>query len=171
MKLLPENFIEVAEEITNWKDAILMSTGILLKNRYITERYVDKIFENIETMGPYMVLAPELLMPHARPEDGALKTGISLLKLNKPVEFFGNEISIVVTLSSIDSNSHIDYIQKLVTLLSEEEKYMELLNSRDKKEVIKLLGMWQKSNRYSRDTFKKRDSELEDMYGWTSWLL
>ncbi len=141
MKLLPENFIEVAEEITNWKDAILMSTGILLKNRYITERYVDKIFENIETMGPYMVLAPELLMPHARPEDGALKTGISLLKLNKPVEFFGNEISIVVTLSSIDSNSHIDHIQKLVTLLSEEEKYMELLNSRDKKEVIKLLGM------------------------------
>lgn len=141
MKLLPESFIEVAEEIANWKEAVLMSTEILLRNRYITERYVDKIFENIETMGPYMVLAPELLMPHARPEDGALKTGISLLKLNKPVDFFGNEISIVVTLSSIDSNSHIDHIQKLVTLLNEEERYMELLNSRDKKEVIKLLGM------------------------------
>lgn len=141
MRLLPESFIEVAEEIANWKEAVLISTGILLKNRYITERYVDKIFENIETMGPYMVLSPELLMPHARPEDGALKTGISLLKLNKPVEFFGNEISIVVTLSSTDSNSHIDYIQKLVTLLNEEEKYMELLNSRDKKEVIKLLGI------------------------------
>lgn len=141
MRLLPESFIEVAEEIANWKEAVLMSTEILLRNRYITERYVDKIFENIETMGPYMVLAPELLMPHARPEDGALKTGISLLKLNKPVEFFGNEISIVVTLSSTDSNSHIDYIQKLVTLLNEEERYMELLNSRDKKEVIKLLGI------------------------------
>lgn len=141
MRLLPESFIEVAEEIANWKEAVLISTGILLRNRYITERYVDKIFENIETMGPYMVLSPELLMPHARPEDGALKTGISLLKLNKPVEFFGNEISIVVTLSSTDSNSHIDYIQKLVTLLNEEEKYMELLNSRDKKEVIKLLGI------------------------------
>ncbi len=141
MRLLPESFIEVAEEIANWKEAVLISTGILLKNRYITERYVDKIFENIETMGPYMVLSPELLMPHARPEDGALKTGISLLKLNKPVEFFGNEISIVVTLSSTDSNSHIDYIQKLVTLLNEEERYMELLNSRDKKEVIKLLGI------------------------------
>lgn len=140
MKLLPESFIEVVEEIVNWKEAVLLSSGILLKNEYITEKYIEKIFENIETMGPYMVLAPELLMPHARPEDGALKTGISLLKLNKPVDFFGNDISIVVTLSSIDSNSHIDYIQKLVSLLDEEKKYTDLLNTKNKNEVIKLLG-------------------------------
>lgn len=140
MKLLPESFIEVVEEIVNWKEAILLSSGILLKNEYITEKYIEKIFENIEIMGPYMVLAPELLMPHARPEDGALKTGISLLKLNKPVDFFGNDISIVVTLSSIDSNSHIDYIQKLVSLLDEEKKYTDLLNTKNKNEVVKLLG-------------------------------
>lgn len=140
MKLLPESFIEVVEEIVNWKEAILLSSNILLKNKYITEKYIEKIFENIDTMGPYMVLAPELLMPHARPEDGALKTGISLLKLNKPVDFYGNDISIIVTLSSTDSNSHIDYIQKLVSLLDEEKKYIALLNTKDKNDVIKLIG-------------------------------
>ncbi|MGL5964323.1 MAG: PTS sugar transporter subunit IIA [Fusobacteriaceae bacterium] len=141
MKLLSEKFIEIVDEIPSWKEAVLLSSKILLKNKYITEKYIEKIFENIETMGPYMVLAPELLMPHARPEDGALKTGISLLKVNKPIDFFGNEISIIVTLSSVDSNDHIDYIQKLVSLLDEENIYLNLLNARKKSEVIKLISV------------------------------
>ena len=49
------------------------------------------MIETVEKIGPYIVLAPKVAVPHARPERGVNKLGISLLKLNKEVDFNTDE--------------------------------------------------------------------------------
>ena len=41
----------------------------------------------VRDMGPYIVLAPGLAMPHARPEMGAKQVGAALVTLEKPIDF------------------------------------------------------------------------------------
>ena len=95
---------------------------------------------NINKLGPYIVLADDVAMPHSRPEDGVNKTGISLLKLNEGVSF-GEETSVrlIFILAAQDSNSHIEMITELVDMLQDEEKLFNILQSKTEDEIIKIL--------------------------------
>ena len=39
------------------------------------------MINNVKEIGSYIVIAPKVAIPHARPEDGTNKLGISFLKL------------------------------------------------------------------------------------------
>ena len=56
----------------------------------VTDSYVQAMAEAYRELGSYIVIAPNIAMPHTSKENGALKTGVSLLALSKPVNF-GNE--------------------------------------------------------------------------------
>ena len=79
-------------------------------------------------------------MPHARPENGVNETGVSFLKVNKPVDFGGDPISLIFILAAKDSNSHIDTIGALLEIFQDEEKIKDLLKAEDKNELIKILN-------------------------------
>ena len=62
---------------------------------------------NFNIHNPYFCIADGVCMPHARPEDGAIKEGLCILKLNKTVDFLGKQISMFFTLSARDNDSFI----------------------------------------------------------------
>ena len=64
-----------------WQEAIDFSMVSLLDKNYISENYIQAIKDSTINNGPYYILAPGVAMPHARPECGALKTGMSLTLL------------------------------------------------------------------------------------------
>ena len=53
------------EGFDKWEDSILACTKPLIEKKVIDQRYVDKIFESIDKYGPYIVLAPDVAMPHS----------------------------------------------------------------------------------------------------------
>ena len=79
-------------------------------------------------------------MPHARPENGVNETGVSFLKVNKPVDFGDDPISLIFILAAKDSDSHIDTIGALLEIFQDEEKIKDLLKAEDKNELIKILN-------------------------------
>lgn len=111
----PEPSISVIHSAKDWQEAIDFSMVSLLDKNYISENYIQAIKGSTISNGPYYILAPGVAMPHARPECGALKTGMSLTLLKQGVYFPGNDepIKLLIGLSAADADSHIGAIQAL----------------------------------------------------------
>lgn len=140
MNILNRENIKIVDSVNDWKEAVKLSVGMLIDNGIVKPEYLNNIFSNVEEMGPYILLCPEVVMPHSRPEDGALQKGISFLKLNKPVNFYDNETYLYISLSAVDSDSHIDYIQSIVRVISEDELLQKLIKTNSVDEIFNIFN-------------------------------
>jgi mannitol/fructose-specific phosphotransferase system IIA component (Ntr-type) len=89
--------------------------------------------------GPYIVVAPGIALPHARPEDGVIKASIAIARLKTPVNF-GNEdndpVDLVIALAAIDNEQHIEGLQQLALVLYEDENKKALKAAKTKEEIL-----------------------------------
>lgn len=138
----PEASITIRPLAQNLQEAVDFSMSSLLANRYINENYIQAIKDSTISNGPYYILAPGVAMPHARPECGALKTGMSLTLLRQDVQFTDEDdgIKLLIGLSSADSDSHIGAIQALSELLCEEDVLAALLAAKSEKELADIIA-------------------------------
>lgn len=138
----PESSISIKNSAKNWQEAIDISMSSLLANYYITSDYIKAIKDSTLTNGPYYILAPGVAMPHARPECGAIKTGMSLTLLKQEVTFADDNegIKLLIGLSAADSDSHIGAIQALSELLCEEEALTALLAAKSEKQLADIIA-------------------------------
>jgi PTS system ascorbate-specific IIA component len=122
--LLDETVVAVNVEARDWRDAVRKGGQLLVKAGKAKESYVNSMIETVEKTGPYIVIAPGVAMPHARPEKGALDIGVSLLFLREPV-LFGNvdndPVSIVISLSAKGNDDHLDLLADIMKLLEDNE--------------------------------------------------
>lgn len=131
--------VKVLDNVIDYKEAIKITCDILQKRNSIKDSYYEAILNKIDEFGSYFCIAPKIAMPHARPEDGALKTDLCLLKLNKPVDFLGKEVSLFFTLSAIDSSSHLEIMQKVANVCMDQNKLNTILNLNNEKEIMEVM--------------------------------
>ena len=140
---LTSEFIQFENEVESWEDAIAKSSKPLLEKGYIEQTYVDAMIDSVKEYGPYIVIAPNIAMPHARPEAGSKKVGFSIMKLEKPVAFSEEEehkVQLLIALSCADSSTHIEILQALVTILSDEEKNKLVFQAKTADEMLKIFA-------------------------------
>ena len=58
-------------KVDRWEDAVRAAGRMLLDCGAVEERYIEAMVETAKDLGPYIVIAPGIAIPHARPEDGA----------------------------------------------------------------------------------------------------
>ncbi|GAA0699960.1 hypothetical protein GCM10008904_05460 [Paraclostridium ghonii] len=131
--------VKVLDNVNDYKEAIKITCDILQKRNSIKNSYYEAILKKIDEFGPYFCIAPKIAMPHARPEDGALQTDLCLLKLNRPVDFLGKEVSLFFTLSAIDSSSHIEIMQKVANVCMDKNKLNTILDLNNEKEIMEVM--------------------------------
>ena len=119
--LIENNSIKLNQSAADWKAAIKIGTDLLERAGTIEPRYYDTIIGNIEKMGPYIILAPGLAMPHARPEEGVIKTSFALVTLKEPVVFKGEDepVSVLITLAGSDSDKHMEGLMEITQTLDD----------------------------------------------------
>lgn len=133
MSLLKKENVQICETAKNWQDAIRISVLPLEQGGYVESRYKDGIIENIEKLGPYIIIADHIALPHARPEQGAIDTQIGITLFRQDIEFDSREAAarLFVTLAAKDSNSHLDALVQISDLLSDENEVEKILESPD----------------------------------------
>lgn len=137
--LLTEKTIKLNVEVKDWEEAVRIGGELLEKDGAIEHRYIDAMINSVKEIGPYIVIAPGIAMPHARPEAGAKKIGMSLITLKNPVNFGNKEndpVKIVVCLCAVDHSSHLKALSELVELLGDERFISTLLNSSSQDEIF-----------------------------------
>ena len=137
MDLLKKENVQIVESATDWKDAIRISVQPLEQHGYVESRYKEGIISNVESMGPYIVLAPYIALPHARPEQGVKESQIAVTLLQNEVRFAGEEkpVKLLIALAASDNNRHLDALMSISELLQNEDTVQKILNSKDKEEL------------------------------------
>jgi mannitol/fructose-specific phosphotransferase system IIA component (Ntr-type) len=127
----------------SWRDAVREAGLLLVKTGIVENCYIDKMIKYVEQFGPYIVILPGFALAHARPEDGGLKTGLSLITLKTPVSF-GHEdndpVSIVVALASNGHGTHLECLGDIVQIIDNAEYRDIILSAKDVSEVYKILS-------------------------------
>jgi ascorbate PTS system EIIA or EIIAB component len=142
-ELLTEETIQLREGLNDWKEAIKIAAEPLLKKGIVEDSYVDAMIENIEILGPYVVIGPEVAIPHARPEKGVKQVGISFLKLRQPVNFLNNEmypVRLLFCIAAIDNTTHLKALSQLTTLLNEKLECLKEMESME--EIVRLFSQY-----------------------------
>lgn len=140
--MIDEKTIMLNINLQTPEEAIIAAGQALFQGGYVEKQYIDSMVNNFITNGPYFVLAPGLALPHGRPEDGALKTGMSVVTLKKAVEF-GNvtndPVKVILGIAAVDNNDHILFISKLAKLLNGEDIVTKIATADSKKAIIDLI--------------------------------
>ncbi|MDO4777260.1 MAG: PTS sugar transporter subunit IIA [Cardiobacteriaceae bacterium] len=133
--------VDVVESVADWQEAVRLCARPLLDGGFIEDRYVQKIFDEYENTGPYFVVAPGIAMPHARPEDGVHKRGLSLLVVRKGVSFGcdNDPVRIVAMLCATDRESHVKTLSSLAEMLGDAETVVALSQATHASEVFDLI--------------------------------
>ena len=145
MELLQKENVRIFEKAADWKDAVRRSVLPLEKGGYVTPDYKEGVITNVEQMGPYICLAPHVALPHARPEQGAVKTQRAVTLFREEVEFNGFDrddakANLFVTLAASDNNSHLDVLMEISEILQDDEKMEKILQAADEDELYNLFA-------------------------------
>lgn len=141
-KLLTVETIQLQEQVPTWQDAITIAAQPLVDNQSIRLEYIKAMIASVEEFGPYIVIAPLVALPHARPEEGALKVGVSLLKLNQSISFSDDnehEVNLLIVLSATDNSSHIGVLTALSELLGDEKIIRSIIMAESKSKIVQII--------------------------------
>ena len=123
MQVLSANQAVVKVKVTKWEDAVRSAGRLLVDCGFAEERYIEGMLNLTRELGPYIVLAPGIAIPHARPEEGALKVGFAVLTLDPPINF-GNEyndpVHLVIGFCSPSANGHVKLLTRIARILGAE---------------------------------------------------
>ena len=118
------------EGFDDWRDAIRAACAPLVADGTIQKEYVSYIIEKVEELGPYIVIAPEICIPHAERGRGVNRTAMCFMKSETPVRFHEDgehDARIFVVLAAADDEEHIQNLMELSERLSDEEIVAKLL--------------------------------------------
>lgn len=141
LQYLKKDNILFDAEAKDYEEAVRIAGGLLVKSGAAKDSYVDAMVEMARNYH-YIVLAPGVAMPHARPQSGALSNSLSIVKLRNGVNFGHPEhdpVYIVLGLVALSENDHIDVMEALAAFLGEENNIQRLIHAKSREELLKIL--------------------------------
>jgi mannitol/fructose-specific phosphotransferase system IIA component (Ntr-type) len=131
-ELLPSQRIKLDVRVNTWQEAIREAGRLLFDSGAVTYEYIEAMVKVAEELGPYIVIAPGIALPHAATKAGAKQTALSLIKLAEPLNF-GNPdndpVRLVFGLSAIDKKAHIMALQALAKIFLSKDLVNQLINA------------------------------------------
>ncbi len=131
MDLLDKKNVKILERADDWKGAIRKSVMPLEEEGYVKAGYKEAIISGVEKLGPYIIVAPSIALPHARPEQGVVKSQIAITLFRNEVRFDKKDTTaqLFVALAASDSDSHLNALMTISEILQDEEKVEQILHS------------------------------------------
>ena len=138
---LTEERIMINIEASDWRDLVDKVGAILVQNDDIEPKYCDAMKKVIEEMGPYAVIAPGVVLLHARPEEGVKRLCIAMATLAEGINFgsVNDPVRLAIALGAMDHETHIELLRELVTFLQEKERLEHLFTAKDKKSFLEIV--------------------------------
>lgn len=139
MLQIAKELVLLDAEAESAEEAIRMAGKLLVQAGKVEERYVDAMVKGFREIGPYIVLAPGIAIPHARPEHGVKEQCLSLVRLNEPVLFGhpdNDPVRLVCAIGGVDDSSHIGMLQALAAVLGDSEKLNSIMEANDYDQLV-----------------------------------
>ncbi|MCD8499427.1 MAG: PTS sugar transporter subunit IIA [Clostridiales bacterium] len=129
-ELIEKNRFCFHDGFDTWQEAVEASCQPLLSQGAITPEYVAAIIRNVTEYGPYIVIAPDICIPHAQQGLGVNETAISFMRTARPVHFSEDpeqDARLFFVLASINNDDHLKNLQAMVEAVSDSDQVAVML--------------------------------------------
>ena len=125
----------------DWQEAIRAACQPLLADGTIDDIYPEEIIKKVEELGPYIVIAPDICIPHAQEGLGVHETAISFMKTETPVHFADDgehDARLFFVLGWTDKAGDLKDLGDMAEALSDDELVAKLLKAKTPEELAAL---------------------------------
>lgn len=135
------------EGFENWEEAVEASCKPLIEDGAIEHSYVEAIIANVKKYGPYIVIAPNICIPHA--QEGVIgvnETAVCFMRTKNPVHFSDDleqDARLFFVLASTNNEIHLQNLSDMVGLIEDENVVDKLLKAEckeDLEEIVEILN-------------------------------
>lgn len=140
--MLTLDSIALQVHAADWQDAVRQAGGLLVATGAAEPRYVEAMVAMVKEIGPYIVIAPGVALPHARPEEGVRRPCMSLLTLASPVNFgnaYNDPVTVVIAFGTPDGEGHIGALAEVARLLENAPLVEQIRSASKPEEVVALI--------------------------------
>ena len=106
--------------------------------------YVVSQIKKVTEMGPYIVIAPNIAIPHAQEGYGVHDTAVCFMRTERPVSFSDDgeyDARLFFVLASVNNDEHLKNLVEMSDALSDEDYVEKLLACKTAEDLLKLEGV------------------------------
>jgi transcriptional antiterminator/mannitol/fructose-specific phosphotransferase system IIA component (Ntr-type) len=146
--LIPIEHMIIKQKVNSWREAMEIASQPLIDRDFITENYCARMIELHDVDQPYIVYGSDIALPHAKPEDGVKKLGMSLLIVTDGVKVSNTQtVKLVVVLAPINKNLHLRALIQLSKLSETRDVIEKLIKAPTVKDAHKCLEQFAKKTK------------------------
>jgi PTS system ascorbate-specific IIA component len=121
--LISSECVAARASLPSWQAAVRAAGQLLVRSGAAEEAYIEAMVRMTEELGPYIVITPGIAIPHARPEEGALRVGFAVVQLEPPIPF-GNPdndpVSLVIGFCTPDASAHVALLARIARIIGQD---------------------------------------------------
>lgn len=128
------------DHLQDWERALYTTAFPLIERKSIDENYVQCIIKRLIESGPYMFVTKDLVLAHARPENGVKHLDLAIGIAPEGVTFAeGKKARIIFLLVVEDQQKHMGILRDIRKALAKSPQIDVLAATEDAKEVCDIL--------------------------------
>ncbi len=133
--------ISMETNCLTWEKALRLAGKPLIEKGSVKPHYISSIVDQTRYYGPYMFITKEVVLAHARPEEGVLKLDVSMTVFREPIRFSDyHEASIIIVMAAEDQEKHLKILKDIMTIFSKDGNIQILKALDSSEEVYETLG-------------------------------
>lgn len=137
LSILDESRICIFPDRCSWQNSIRIAGRCLLDNRSIEPKYLDTMIAQLQYYGPYMFLTENVLLAHAKPEDGVNCLDVSMAFFRESVWFSDSKkAKIIWVLAAEDQEKHLKILQDILTLTGDSKFLSDIENAKSSTDIL-----------------------------------
>lgn len=137
---LDSSMVRICKDSLSFEEAVNFAAKPLLKSGAIESMYVEHIIKHTQQMGPYMIICDDVMLAHAKVEEGANRLGLAMSVFKNEVEVAeGRKIRIMIVLSAEDQLKHLRILNDIMSIFSVRENVVAISACNGVKTLLALL--------------------------------
>lgn len=146
-KIIEQGLTSYHDSFDSWQDAVTASYQGMLDKNIINKEYIDEVINSIVEFGPYVVIAPQVAMPHSTcGSKNVTGTAFSFMRVKQPVVFDREDDSknarLFFSFAAEAEDAHLKSMVQLVELLINEAFVNELFEVNNDEELLAVLNKY-----------------------------
>ena len=132
------------EPVRGWRQAITRAAASLLEAGVITRGYLAATLARIQDERPWIMLADGVVIAHAGVDEGALDTGMALLRLPEKIDIAGYmQADIIIVLATLNPQKHLKALAQLNTFLEFHQGAEHIRHAETTADLLKIIASHQ----------------------------
>lgn len=143
LSALPDTAVVLSAHPSDWREAVRLAGDALTRSGSTTSDYTGEMLAAIDELGPYIVIAPGIAIAHSRPSPSVLRSGLSWVRLDEPVEFGhsrNDPVGLVIGLAARDHADHLEVMSAIAAALADQQASAALATAASADTVRDLLA-------------------------------